>query len=124
MNAVTKSPRARAALYTLISACVALGTGAAVQAGETCASATEAAHGAHAITVRYGDLDVSTREGASALYARINHAAHEVCATDEPSNVYAVQASHACVRQAVAQAAGAVHSPQLAALVSQKMPQG
>jgi UrcA family protein len=128
MNAVTaKSPRARAALYTVITACVAIGTCAAVQAGESCATAPQSAHAANAanaVTVSYHDLDLSTREGASVLYARINHAAHEVCDAGNSRDLYTLAAAHACERSAVAQAVRAVDNPQLAALVAVKMPQG
>src|SRR5450432_3231397 len=121
MNTVTsKSPRTRAALYTLISACVALGTCAAVQAGEACTAAPQSADGARAVTVSYGDLNLSTSEGASVLYARISHAAHKVCDAGDIRNLDAQAAGHACERAAVAQAVHAVHSPQLAALVAVK----
>jgi UrcA family protein len=116
--------RARAALYTVITAGVAIGTCAAVQAGESCATAPQSAHAANAVTVSYHDLDLSTREGASVLYARINHAAHEVCDAGNSRDLYTLAAAHACERSAVAQAVRAVDNPQLAALVAVKMPQG
>jgi UrcA family protein len=123
MNTVTtKSPRTRAALYTLMSACVVLGACATVQAGETCTAAAQSADGARAVNV--SDLNLSTAEGASVLYARINHAAHKVCDAGDIRNLDAMAAGHACERAAVAQAVRAVHSPQLAALVNVKLPQG
>jgi UrcA family protein len=125
MNAVTsKSPRTRAALYTLVTACVAIGACAAVQAGEACATASQSVHAASAVTVSYRDLNLSTREGASVLYARINHAARTVCAAGDIRDLGAQAASKACQREAVAHAVQTVHSPQLAALVGAKSPQG
>jgi hypothetical protein len=61
-------------------------------------------------------------KGASALYARINHAAHTVCEAGDIRDLGAQAASKACQREAVAQAVHAVHSPQLAALVHAKTP--
>ena len=124
MNAVTsKSSRTRAAVYTLLTACVAIGASAAVQAGEACA-VSQSAHAGNAVTVRYSDLNLATREGATVLYARINHAARSVCATDDIRELGALAAAKACQREAVAQAVHAVHSEQLATLLNAKMPQG
>lgn len=124
MNAVTsKSSRTRAAVYTLLTACVALGVCAAAQAGEACAVAQSAPAG-NAITIRYSDLNLTTREGASALYARIDHAARTVCAAGDIRELGALAAAKSCQREAIAQAVHAVHSEQLAALFDAKMPQG
>ena len=124
MNAVTcKSSRRRAAVYTVLTACVAIGTCAAVQAGEACA-VTPSAHAGNAVTVRYSDLNLATREGASVLYARINHAARSVCELGDIRELGALAAAKACQREAVAQAVHTVHSEQLAALFKANMPQG
>jgi UrcA family protein len=124
MNAVTsKSSRTRAAVYTLITACVAIGACASVQAGEACAIA-QAAHPGAAVTVSYRDLNLATPAGAHALYARITHAAHAVCGAGDIRDLGAVAASQACQREAVAQAVSTVHSAQLAALLNTKPPQG
>ncbi len=124
MNAVTsKSFRTRAAVYTLITACVAIGACATVQAGEACAVA-QSVHPANAVTVSYRDLNLATPEGAHVLYARITHAAHAVCGASDIRDLVAVAASQACQREAIAQAVGSVHSPQLAALLNTRPPQG
>jgi UrcA family protein len=124
MNAVKfQSTRTRAAVYTLLTACVAIGACAAVQAGEACAVASTA-HTGNAVTVSYRDLNLATREGASALYARINHAARTVCAAGDIRDLGAVAAANACQREAIAEAVHTVHSEQLAALYNAKMPQG
>jgi UrcA family protein len=120
MNAVTsKSFRTRAAVYTLITACVAIAACTTVQAGEACAVA-HAAQPGNAVTVSYRDLNLATPEGAHTLYARITHAAHQVCSAGDIRDLSAVAASQACQREAIAQAVGTVHSSQLAALVSTK----
>src|SRR5206468_3867366 len=114
MNAVNfKSNRNRAALYTLLTACVAVGACAAAQAGEARAG-TQPAASANTITVSYRDLNLATREGASALYARINHAARAVCVGGDLRELGALAEAKACQRQAVAQAVHTVHSEQLA----------
>ena len=120
----SRSPRTRAAVYTLITACVAIGACAAVQAGEACADRAVRAQPAPPSPCSYRDLNLATPEGASALYARINHAARTVCAAGDIRDLGALAASKACQREAVAQAVHAVHSPQLAALLHAKMPQG
>ena len=115
----------RSALYAFLSACVVAGACAAAHAGEACAVAAPSPHaGGTAVTVRFADLDVSTPAGASALYARITHAAHKVCDNGEIRDLTAHAVSASCEREAVAQAVRTVHSPQLAALVSAKLPQG
>ena len=125
MNATnTRFARGRSALYTVVTACVAFGTCAAVQAGEYCATVAQAAPGARAVTVHYHDLNLSSPEGASALYTRINYAAHAVCDAGGDRSLFALKASYACERAAIAHAVQSVHSPQLAALVATKMPQG
>ncbi|HEY2807250.1 MAG TPA: UrcA family protein [Steroidobacteraceae bacterium] len=124
MNTVTsKSFRTRAALYTLITASVAVGACASVQAGEACAVAQSARPG-NAVTVSYRDLNLATAEGAHALYARITHAARSVCSAGDIRDLGAVAASQVCQREAIAQAVGTVHSSQLAALLNTKPPQG
>jgi UrcA family protein len=123
MNIITSTSRATKS--ALLSACIALGAAAAVQAGEACAIAPQSAGaGGAAITVGYSDLNLATPEGARVLYSRIDHAAHKVCDAGDFRNLDATAASRKCERAAVAQAVQAVHSPQLAALVSVKMPQG
>jgi UrcA family protein len=121
----TTSIAPRRSLYAaLLSACFAAG---AVQAGESCAVATQvtrATPAAGAVTVRYADLDLSTSAGASALYARISRAAHQVCDSGDVRDVERRAAADHCEHAAIAQAVGTVHSPQLAALVSVKLPHG
>ena len=124
MNAVTsKASRTRAAVYTLITACLGIGACASVQAGEACAIA-QTAHPGNSVTVSYRDLNLATTEGAHVLYARISHAARAVCGVSDIRDLGAVAASQACQREAIAQAVGTVHSAQLAALLNTRPPQG
>lgn len=109
MNTVTATSR-RALVNTLVGACLALGACAAAQAAEPAAPRA-------AVTVVYTDLNVATTAGANALYARISHAARQVCDSADIRDLAAQASEHACERAAISQAVHAVHSPQLAALV-------
>jgi UrcA family protein len=68
--------------------------------------------GVRSETVSYRDLDLSTIEGATALYLRIKHAANHVC--DEPeASVAQYQQWRSCYRAAIADAVAKVNSPLL-----------
>lgn len=63
--------------------------------------------------VDYADLNLASRAGAVALYARIKSAAAEVC---EPVNARALESflsSRRCTEQAVARAVAYVNAPEL-----------
>jgi UrcA family protein len=75
-----------------------------------------------AVHVRYSDLDLTTPEGARALYHRIVIAAHEVCPADGLDLQHLME-SQKCAEQAIARAVGELHNPQLSAL-NQKLPVG
>ena len=63
-------------------------------------------------TVSYRDLNLSTIEGATALYLRIKHAANHVC--DEPGTGIAhFQEWKSCYQAAIADAVAKVNSPLL-----------
>jgi UrcA family protein len=63
-------------------------------------------------TVRYRDLNLSNPEGASALYARIQWAARQVCPTPDVRNL-SDNEQVACVRKAIADAVAKVDEPAL-----------
>jgi len=69
----------------------------------------------HQLRVRYNDLDVSTVAGASALYQRLQGAAHFVCGQEGRSLAEQTQ-WRSCVRSAVGEAVTAVHSETLSAI--------
>jgi UrcA family protein len=87
---------------------VAAGTAAA-------ASAADDSAGVRTMRVAYGDLNLATEQGSRALYARIEAAARQVCAPDDPRNLEAFAAARACKARAIARAVNDVHSPMLAA---------
>lgn len=91
---------------------------AALAATTACASLAQAqalTGDAHQLTVRYNDLDVSTVAGATALYQRLQGAAHFVCGEEGRSLTEQMQ-WRGCVRSAVGQAVTAVHSATLSAI--------
>jgi UrcA family protein len=71
--------------------------------------------GARSVTVSYRDLNLSTIEGATALYLRIRHAANSVC--DEPgAGIAQFQEWKSCYQAAIADAVAKVNSPLLSAV--------
>ena len=60
-------------------------------------------------TVKFGDLDLSTRDGAAALYARIRLAAREVCA--QSGDLWG--RSDSCIHKAIADAVTKVNQATL-----------
>jgi len=71
--------------------------------------------GAPSVTVSFGDLDLSSPDGANALYRRIQAAARQVCGY-AGGDLSAQSIWKGCYRQAVADAVGKVNSPLLTAL--------
>jgi UrcA family protein len=71
--------------------------------------------GTHRVTVNYRDLNLSTIEGATALYERLTRAAHSVC--DGPrTGVHAYEEWRSCYQAAMADAVARVNSPLLTML--------
>lgn len=84
----------------------ALASGFALPAGA--GDATEV----RSITVKFGDLNVSSPEGAAALYGRIRSAAQTVCSPDSSSAPFRT-AFNACVHKAIADAVTKVNRMEL-----------
>jgi UrcA family protein len=76
--------------------------------------------------VTYGDLNLATEAGASALYARIVSAAREVCASEsiDIRDLGAFTHAKACESTAVAAAVNAVHHPRLASVYREQVRHG
>ena len=75
-----------------------------------------AADGAPAPTaiVKYGDLNVSTAEGATELYGRIRSAATQVCSSfDRPLDLNSQAFKADCIRQAITNGVAALNEPAL-----------
>jgi UrcA family protein len=90
------------------------------------AYAVEPADGAPAAKVSYGDLNLASEQGNSALHARIVSAARQVCNSQDVDirDLQRFSATQACEQNAIAQAVNAVRSQQLAALNSVHRRQG
>lgn len=69
--------------------------------------------GVRSITVKFGDLNVSSPEGAAALYARIRSAAKSVCSPWESSSYPINTGFTACVHKAIADAVTKVNRMEL-----------
>lgn len=102
---------------------IALGA-AAMSAASARDAARQTPAPVRAVTVRYGDLDLSTERGAQALLARITKAAKSVCPQAVDRDLGAFLASRRCEREAIARAVRQVDSPRLAALVPARMRHG
>jgi UrcA family protein len=76
--------------------------------------------GTPSVTVRYGDLDLSSAQGRSMLYRRLSLAAQEVCPTVGAPGVGAIKQSNACQARAVKQAMRTIGGPMVARLASER----
>jgi UrcA family protein len=86
----------------------------------TAAGATESwSDQVPSVTVRYGDLDLSSPQGRSMLYRRLSLAAQEVCPIAEAPGVVAAMQSKACRSRAVKQAMRSIGGPMVARLASE-----
>jgi UrcA family protein len=72
------------------------------------------------VIVKYGDLNVSERQGAAALFRRIRGAAKAVCPAFDRSGLESEMRMDACVHKAIADAVAKVNRPQLFAIYNEK----
>jgi UrcA family protein len=72
-------------------------------------------------TVTYGDLNLDSAQGASALYARLRHAAREVCSPLESKELSLRSAWQTCVSNALTSAVTQVNKPNVTALHNQSI---
>jgi UrcA family protein len=111
-------PRRALAAFGVLAACLIGASGSALAA--TPADETPS------MKVSYADLNLTSDEGNSALYARIAAAARQVCLTDRVDirDLGAYAQARSCEAQAIARAVHAVHSPRLAAIYDARQPHG
>lgn len=103
-NAFSNTSRGAAALILVLGAgTIATASAAAVDADVP------------SIVVRYGDLNLSTEQGAQALYRRIAFVAKQVCPDGESRGLESLNHARACQRGAIERAVKAVHNERLAA---------
>jgi UrcA family protein len=77
--------------------------------------AWSATPGVHSVTVSFRDLDLSSPEGANALYRRIQAAAKQVCGY-AGADLLERSIWRGCYRNAIADAVGKVNNPLLTAV--------
>ena len=97
-------------------AAVAMIVGCLLAAAASVTAATSAPDDVPSVTVRYADLDLTTEEGAQALYRRIRFAAQAVCPPADSLDLARLALTRSCQEQAIARAVQAVSSPRLAAV--------
>jgi len=76
------------------------------------------------VVVHYGDLDLSTTDGAKALYKRISFAAGQVCPFEDSIQPLRVAMNHSCRNAAIERAVNAVNSSKLAAVWTEHVKRG
>jgi UrcA family protein len=106
MNTITPSTRLRRLIATAIVSAVAASFTVVCTAADT---ETVSA------IVKYGDLNISNREGAATLYQRIATAARNVCGSYDTDSWHRVSRASvdACVHKAIADAVTKVGQPEL-----------
>lgn len=114
---------------TLLSRSVGIGARMALAVAATflltvAPARAEASPAVQQVVVRYADLDLGTAQGAGVLYRRIVAAARKVCRDDGSRDLREAARMRACRREAVARAVAATGSARLAAVHSQRYPNG
>ncbi len=72
------------------------------------------------LTVKYGDLNLSSSQGTSALYARIKSAAKSVCSELDGRDLHSRMQFDSCVDKATLGAVVNVNNASLSALYNEK----
>ena len=90
--------------------------GGALAFGFAAASPAADSPEVRSITVKYADLNLSTPEGAAALYGRIRGAARNVCAASGVRDLSVRSGEEACVHKAILDAVTSVNKPALFAV--------
>lgn len=105
MRALTGFPRLRNLIATAVFSALASGFGAVAAAADGPQPTAR---------VKYGDLNVSTTEGATELYGRIRSAATHVCSSfDRPLDLNSQALRADCIGQAVANGVATLNEPAL-----------
>lgn len=105
MNRINMLNLVHRLMTTTIAGALAFGFAAASPAAES--------PELRSITVKYADLNLSSPEGAAALYGRIRAAARSVCSTSGDKSLSSWAGTEACVRKSTADAVTKVNAPAL-----------
>jgi len=116
------NPKSESARRTLARATTLVGCLLAVASSMT--HAATATGDVPSVVVKYGDLNLSTKEGTHSLYGRITSAARQVCERPDLRDLATFAASRQCESAAIARAVSDVHSPRLAAVYAMRTKRG
>ena len=112
MNTMTPATTFRSLITTAIVSALALSfTGICNAADSTDAPQT---------IVKYGDLAITTPQGATALYARLRVAAGQVCGTVDGRDLDAKARVDVCVQKAIKDAVTTINQPAVFAVYAAK----
>ncbi|HLZ83135.1 MAG TPA: UrcA family protein [Caulobacteraceae bacterium] len=90
-------------------------------AGVSTASAATPSGDTVSVTISYNDLDLSTNAGARAMFARITHAAGEICGTQpDPQLLDAQKAYKGCMSSVTEHAVAKLGSARVSAVASRQ----
>jgi UrcA family protein len=112
MNTTTTISRLRTAIATAAFTTLASGFAALPAVADTIDPPQ--------MTVKYADLNVASPQGAAVLYARIRHAAKNVCLQLEGGGPDVYGQRETCINKAIEGAVAKVNAPALSALHSAK----
>ncbi len=126
MHSMTRNPKARSGrkIGSMLLAGTLFGAIGAGTAGAASAKTPAAAADAPSVTVRYGDLDLTSAAGTRVLYRRLVGAAKQVCPDASGRELSARHSVEVCREQAIINAARQIPSPQLAAMVADRVKAG
>jgi UrcA family protein len=111
MNTITSTPR-----RTLVAGAIL----AALACSFATASSAEDPTAPPQVTVKFADLDISTPQGAAALYNRIHSAAIEVCSRMYVDRLAYSLHRDACLKTVIGGAVTKVNRPALSAVLASK----
>ena len=84
--------------------------------GQVFGASSAADNGAEITIITYGELDLSTTDGAQVLYQRIKRAARKVCQTNGLMSVARQRRARECYDRVVADAVSQVNQPLVASV--------
>ena len=116
MTSATLKMRDVSRAAAALAACLCIGVAASAHAAPVAA--------APAVTVSYGDLNLSGDAGTQVLYQRIVKAAAQVCELADIRDLRQNAEAKACRARAIGQAVHEVNSPRLVAVYSAHQPHG
>jgi len=112
MNTVNTPSRLAGLIASGVFGALALSSGAVCSAAD--------GFGSPQVLVKYGDLNVSSQQGAVALYTRIRAAAERVCGPFDHRDLAAKTVVNACIHKAISDAVAKVDQPALSAVYRAK----